>query len=154
MKRIIKTTFVLAMATFMVTGCDFILYKEVDYDEWHEKVSDLPESPEATKVTVKGKADGKMIDIVIKDGEPTEELTSEESGVILVIALTSGSMMKEIKESANTKYYVGQLFKDGFKMVDEDDKGTHTLTWDKYGNLLTYKDKDLDITAKYTFKKE
>ena len=154
MNKIIKTSFVLLATTFMVTGCDFIQYKEVEYEEWHEKVSDLPKSPEVTKLTVKGKADGKVIDIVIKDGEPTETLTEEESGVIIVMALVSGSMLKEIKESANTKYYIGQIFKDGFKMVDEDDKGTHTLTWDKYGDLLTYKDKDLDISAKYTFKKE
>ena len=154
MNKIIKTTFVLGMAAFMVTGCDIIQYKQVEYDEWHEKVSNLPECPEVTKIVVKGKTDGKVIDIVIKDGEPTEALTEEESGVVIVMALASGNMLKEIKESANTKYYVGQLFKEGFKMVDEDDKGTHTLTWDKYGNLLTYKDKDLDISAKYTFKEE
>ena len=37
MNKIIKTTFVLGMAAFMVTGCDAIQYKQVEYDEWHER---------------------------------------------------------------------------------------------------------------------
>ena len=154
MNKIIKTTFVLGMAAFMVTGCEFIEYKQVEYDEWHEKVANLPDSPTATKIVISGKADGKVIDIVYKDGALTEELTEEETGVVLIIGLASGSALKEIKESANAKYYVGQLWKSGYKLYDEDDSGEHTITWDKYGNMLSYKDKSANFTAKYTYEEE
>ena len=153
MNKIIRTTFVLGMAALMVTGCDFIQYKQVEYDEWHEKVSNLPESPEASKIVVKGKADGKVIDIVIKSDEDPDDLTSEEIGVLLVMGLMSGKALAEIKEEANAKYYVGQLGKEGFKLEDEDDSGKHTVTWDKYGNMTSYDDKSLNFTAKFTYEK-
>ena len=103
------------------------------------------------KLVVKGKADGKVIDIVYKDGELTEELTDEETGVLIIMALLSGEMLAKIEESANAKYYVGQLFKEGYKLTDVNDDGEHTVTWDKYGNMLSYKDKSADFTAKYTY---
>ena len=151
MNKIIRTAFVLGMATFMVTGCDILQYKQVDYDEWHEKVSNLPESPTPTKLVVSGKADGKVIDIVYKDGAVTEELTDEETGVLIVMGLLSGEMLSKIEEKASAKYYVGQLFKEGYKLVDVADDGEHVVTWDKYGNMLSYKDKSADFTAKYTY---
>jgi len=155
MNKIIKTTFILGMATLMVTGCDFIQYKQVEYDEWHEKVSNLPESPTPSKLVIKGKADDKVIDIVLKDGSDYDDLTSDETGVIIVMALMSGSeAMSKIEERANAKYYVGQLFKEGYKLEDEDDDGKHVATWDKYGNLTSYKDDDVNFTAKYTYEKE
>lgn len=154
MNKIIKTTFVLGMAALMVTGCDFIQYKQVEYDEWHEKVSNLPESPEVTKIVVSGKADKKVIDIVIKEGKSPDDLTDEEKGVIIVMGLMSGSMLKEIEEKANSKYYVGQLFKEGYKLEDEDDDGKHVVTWDKYGNMTSYKDDDVNFTTKFTYKKD
>jgi len=154
MNKIIKTTFVLGMAVLMVTGCDFIQYKQVDYDEWHEKVSNLPESPTPTKVLVKGKADGKVIDIVIKEGNDYSDLSEEEVAVVLVIGLMSGGALANIEEKANAKYYVGQLFKEGFKLEDEDDDGKHVVTWDKYGNMTSYDAEDINFTAKYTFEEE
>ena len=151
MNKIIKTTFALGMATLMVTGCDFVQYKQVDYDEWHEKVSNLPECPEVTKFKVKGKADGKVIDIVVKDEEDMSDLTAEEVGVVLIMGLMSGNALAEIKESANGKYYVGQLGKEGYKLEDVDDKGKHVVTWDKYGNMTSYEDAGLNFTAEFTY---
>ena len=154
MNRIIKTTFVLGMAAFMVTGCDAIQYKQVEYDEWHEKVSNLPEAPTPEKIVVKGKTNDKVIDIVLKEASDYDSLDSEQTGVIIVMALMSGEAMAHIEERANAKYYVGQLGKEGYKLEDEDDNGEHVATWDKYGNLISYKDVDLSFTAKYTYKKD
>ena len=70
------------------------------------------------------------------------------------MGLMSGSMLKEIEEKANSKYYVGQLFKEGYKLEDEDDSGKHVVTWDKYGNMTSYKDDDVNFTAKFTYKKD
>ena len=154
MNRILRTTIALGMAAFMVTGCDILQYKQVEYDEWHEKVSNLPESPEVEKLVISGKVEKKVIDIVYKDGALTEELTEEEEGVIFIMALASGNTLKNITEGANAKYYVGQLWKEGYKLYDVDESGEHTMYWDKYGNVTAYKGEDANFTAKYTFKKE
>ena len=154
MNKIIKTTFILAVSAFMVTSCDFIEYKEVEYDEFHAKVSNLPENPAIEKLVISGKADKKVIDIVYKDGAVTEEMTEEEEGIVLIMALASGNTLKNIVEGANAKYYVGQFWKEGYKLYDVDESGEHTMYWDKYGNVTGYKDDDVNFTAKYTYKKE
>ena len=154
MNKILKTAFILGMTAFMVTGCDFIEYKQVEYEEFHEKVSNLPESPTTEKLVISGKVDKKVIDIVYKEGAVTEELTEEEEAVVFIMALASGNMLKNITEGANAKYYVGQFWKEGYKLYDVDESGDHTMYWDKYGNVTGYKDKDTNFTAKYTYKKD
>jgi len=151
MNKIFRTTLVLSMATLMVTSCDFIQYKQVEYDEWHEAVSNLPDSPKASKIKVKGKAEDKVIDIVLKDGTDEDDFSSEEIGVIILLAFMSGTGLASIDESANGKYYIGQFGLEGYKYEDVDDSGKHIVKWDKYGNVTSYEDKSVTFTAAYTY---
>ena len=152
MNKIIKTAFVLGMTALMVTGCDAIQYKEVEYEEWHEKVSNLPESPYPSKLVIKGKSNDEVFNIVLKESSDWQNLNGVENGVIIFMTFMSGSEhMSNIKENANAKYYVSQSGQESYKLEDENDDGKYVATWDKYGNPTSYKDDVLNFTAKYTF---
>ena len=67
----------------------------------------------------------------------------------------SGKAIASVVEKANAKYYVGQFGIDDFKMSDLDEGGReYVVVWDKYASVTSFKAEDVDLTAKYTYKKD
>lgn len=151
---------VLLLSTIALTGCvrgsgkSKKSYKEVSYEEFHEKaVKAFDKVSEAgyTLVTVKGfiKTSDTDIDVDtkfdVKDGVPAPR--TEEIVVFSIASMNAAA----VPGDEETVYYVGSS---GFKVTLDEEEVFGEAIFDKYGLMTSYKteyvDQKMELTLKWS----